>query len=205
MPAHTRTSGSTDTAQVIADAAIRLFYDRGYHGTSIRDIAGEANVGIATLFHHHQSKLELLRRIMNAGFDELLAEMEAAVAAAGDDPTAQLSAAVRTHVRRHCERPMESAIATSELRSVEGPLRDELAAKGERVHGMFADAIVAGVAVGAFECDTPRETARAVHAMCSAVTGWYRPDGRMSPEEVGELYVGMALRLVGARELAPAR
>jgi hypothetical protein len=40
--------------------------------------------------------------------------------------------------------------------------------------------------------------------MCSAVASWYRADGPMSPEEVAELYVGMALRLVGARELAPA-
>ena len=63
MPEHGRTPGNTDTAQVIADSAIRLFHDRGYHGTSIRDIAREANVGIATLFHHHQSKLELLRKM----------------------------------------------------------------------------------------------------------------------------------------------
>lgn len=204
MRASGRSSTSTDTAQVIADAAIRLFHDRGYHGTSIRDIARESNVGIATLFHHHQSKLELLRRIMNAGFDDLLARMEEAVAAAGDDPTDRLSAAVRTHVRRHCECPMESAIATSEMRSLEPPLRDELAGKGDRVHALFLSAITDGVASGAFACDTPRETARAVHAMCSAVTGWYREGGAMTPEEVGDLYVGMALRLVGARELAPA-
>jgi AcrR family transcriptional regulator len=204
MAAHARGSGSGDTSQVISDAAIRLFHDRGYHGTSIRDIAKEANVGIATLFHHHQSKLELLRKIMDAGFDDLLAEMEAAVAAAGDDPTARLSAAVRTHVRRHCESPMESAIATSELRSLDPPLHDELAAKRDRVHRMFASAISDGAATGAFACDTPRETARAAHAMCSAVASWYRADGPMSPDDVAELYVGMALRLVGARELAPA-
>jgi AcrR family transcriptional regulator len=204
MPANGRTQGSADTSQVIADAAVRLFHDGGYHGTSIRDIAREANVGIATLFHHHQSKLELLRKIMNAGFDDLLAHMEEAVAAAGDDPTARLSAAVRTHVRRHCERPMESAIATSELRSVQPPLRDELAAKRDRVHVLFASAISDGVASGDFVCDTPRETARALHAMCSGVTAWYRADGVMSPEAVGELYVGMALRLVGARSLAHA-
>jgi AcrR family transcriptional regulator len=199
-----RTTSSPDTAQIIADAAIVLFHDQGYHGTSIRDIAREANVGIATLFHHHQSKHELLRKIMNMGFDDLIADMDRAVAAAGDDPTERLSAAVRMHVRRHCERLMESAIATSEMRSVEGPLRDELAAKGDRVHAFFASAIADGVATGEFVCDTPRETARAVHAMCSAVTGWYQPDGPMSPEDVGELYVGMALRLVGARERTPA-
>jgi AcrR family transcriptional regulator len=204
MPALGRTTRSAETSQAIAEAAIRLFHDRGYHGTSIRDIARDANVGIATLFHHHGSKLELLRGIMNAGFDELLAEMEEAVAAAGADPVYRLSAAVRTHVRRHCERPMESTIATSELRSLDPPVWDELAAKRDRVHLLFASTIAEGVASGAFACDTPRETARAVHAMCSAVTVWYQPDGPMSPEDVGELYVGMALRLVGARELARA-
>jgi len=205
MRANGDTTGSTDTSRVIADAAIRLFYERGYHGTSIRDIAREANVGIATLFHHHGSKAELLRRIMNTGFDDLLAEMEEAVQAAGDDPAERLSAAVRTHVRCHCERPMESAIATSEMRSVEPPLREEFAAKRERVHALFADALADGAAAGVFDCPTPRETARAVHAMCSAVTGWYRQDGPMSPDEVGELYVGMALRLAGARSPAGAR
>src|SRR5689334_20481536 len=122
MPART----APDTSQVITDAAIRLFHDRGYHGTSIRDIAREANVGIATLFHHHGSKPELLRKIMNAGIDDLLAEMEEATAAAGEDPAARLAAAVRVHVRRHCESPLESAIATSEMRTLEPPLLDEL-------------------------------------------------------------------------------
>jgi AcrR family transcriptional regulator len=204
MPAHGESSSTPDTAQVISDAAIRLFHDRGYHGTSIRDIAGEAKVGIATLFHHHGSKLELLRRIMDAAFDDLLAEMDAAVAAAGEDPTARLSAAVRANVRCQCESPMENAIATAELRSLEPPLLDELAAKRDRVHLLFASAISDGVASGAFVCDAPEETARAVHAMCSAVSGWFRVGGAMSPDEVAELYVGMALRVVAAHALAPA-
>jgi AcrR family transcriptional regulator len=188
MAAHGESPSTPDTAQVISDAAVRLFHDHGYHGTSIRDIAGEAKVGIATLFHHHRSKAELLRRIMDTALDDLLAEMEPAVAAAGDDPTARLSVVVRTYVRRQCESPMHN----------------EPASKRDRVHQLFESAIVDGVASGTFVCDVPVEAARAVHAMCSAVSGWYRDDGRMAPDEVAELYVGMALRVVGARELAPA-
>jgi AcrR family transcriptional regulator len=204
MPAQGPHPSSADTSQVIADAALRLFHERGFHGTSIRDIAGEANVGIATLFHHHGSKLELLRKIMNAGFDGLLAEMEHAVAAAVDDPTARLTAAVRTHVRRHCERPMESTIAVSELRSLEGPEHDALVAKRDRVHVLFAAPIADGAASGVFRCGTPRETARAVHAMCSAVTCWFEPGGDLTADAAAELYVALALRVVGARELAAA-
>jgi AcrR family transcriptional regulator len=191
-------SRSADTSQAIVDAATRLFHDRGYHGTSIRDIAGEAGVGIATLFHHHGSKAELLQRIMHAAYDDLLTAMDAATAAAGDDPARRLGAAVRSHVRRHCALPVQSAIATSEMRSLEPPLRDELEAKRDRVHDLFASAIADGVASGAFECDTPCDTARALHAMCSAVADASGTDGARSPEETGELYVGMALRLVGA-------
>jgi AcrR family transcriptional regulator len=204
MPAQGPHPSSADTSQVIADAALRLFHERGFHGTSIRDIAREANVGIATLFHHHGSKVELLRRIMDASFDDLLARMGEAVAEAGADPTDRLSAAVRTHVRRHCERPMESTIAMSELRSLEGPEHEALVAKRDRVHVLFAVPIADGAASGAFRCETPRETARAVHAMCSAVTCWFEPGGGLTVDAVAELYVGLALRLVGARELAAA-
>jgi len=204
MAAHGESPSTPDTAQVISDAAVRLFHDHGYHGTSIRDIAGEAKVGIATLFHHHRSKAELLRRIMDTALDDLLAEMEPAVAAAGDDPTARLSVVVRTYVRRQCESPMHNAIVTSEMRSLEPPLLDEPASKRDRVHQLFESAIVDGVASGTFVCDVPVEAARAVHAMCSAVSGWYRDDGAMAPHEVAELYVGMALRVVGAHALAPA-
>ena len=205
MATNARGTGSADTSQVIRDTAIRLFFERGYHGTSIRDIAGEANVGIATLFHHHHSKEQLLSSIISAGFDELLGDLEDAVAGAGQDPTERLSAVVRTHVRRHCESPMESAIAAQELRSLHSPALDELAARRDRVHALFASAVADGVEDGSFACDAPRETARAVHGMCSAVTSWYRPAGPMRPEDVAALYVGMALRLVGAHELDPVR
>jgi AcrR family transcriptional regulator len=204
MPEQGPHPSSADTSQAIADAALRLFGERGFHGTSIRDIAREANVGVATLFHHHRSKAELLRRVMDAGCDDLLARMGDAVAGAGDDPTDRLSAAVRTHVRRHCERPLESTIAASELRSLEGADHDDLVAKRDRVHALFAAPISDGAASGAFRCETPRETARAVHAMCSAVTCWFEPGGELTPDAVAELYVGLALRLVGARELAAA-
>ena len=88
------------------------------------------------------------------------------------------------------------------LRRNGGPTRVR---SGSEEMSVFASAIEDGVTTGAFTCDAPRETARALHAMCSAVTGWYRTDGPMSPDHVAELYVGMALRLVGARELAPTR
>jgi AcrR family transcriptional regulator len=143
-----------NTAQTIEQTAIELFYANGYHGTSIRDISRAADVGIATLFHHYSSKAELLRGMMERGFDGLLAEMEDAVSDAGD-PTERLSAAVRVHVRHHCEKPMESSVAASELRSLEPPALQEIMAKRDRVQALFATAVADGCRTASSTASTP--------------------------------------------------
>lgn len=185
-----------ETSETIERAAIKLMHAKGYEGTSIRAIAREANVGIATLFHHYSSKAELLERTLKSGFDELLDAMNAAVEGL-DDPAERLAAAVRVHVVLHCEKP-ESSIVSTELRSLEPLPRAEILVKAQQVQEFFASALVDGAKSGHFDCDHPRETARALHSMCSGVTSWYQPGAGMSPEDVGELYVDLALRLAGA-------
>jgi len=64
------------TRQAIADAALRLFLDRGYDQVSIRDIADAADVSTTTLFKHFTGKEALV-------FDE------------DEDREAELIAAVR--------------------------------------------------------------------------------------------------------------
>jgi AcrR family transcriptional regulator len=199
MRAQGRSPGAAGTAQVIVDAATRLFHDRGYHGTSIRDIAREADIGIATLFHHHDSKMDLLRGIVDAEVDELVAEVDDAVAAAGDDPADRLGAAARAYARHHRERPLQSALVASELRSLELPARGEVEGKRARVHRHLSRALTDGIESGAFACDHPDETAHAVEAMCAAVAG-----GADVSEDVEDLCVEMALRLAGSRRVATA-
>jgi len=200
MGAQERRAGAAGTAQVIGDAAVRLFCDRGYHGTSIRDIAREADVGIATLFHHHGSKPELLERIIEEDLRALVARMEEAVAAAGEQPADRLDAAVRAYAHHRHQRPLQSAIAASELRSVEGSARRRLGHMRDRVQRLLATVLFDGMAVGAFACDHPQETACGMEAMCAAVAG----SSAMSAEEIGDLCADMAMRLAGARRLAPA-
>ncbi|QXJ21148.1 TetR/AcrR family transcriptional regulator [Actinomadura graeca] len=185
-----------DTADTIQQAAIKLIHSKGYEGTSIRDIAREADVGIATLFHHFGSKAELLERTLKTEFDYLLGRMEAAVDGV-DDPVERFAAAVRVHVVLHCEKP-ESSIVNTELRSLEPVPRAEVQVKVERVQAIFSSTLLAGVEARRFRCSRPRETARAVHGMCSSVTSWYHLGAGMTPDEVGDLYVELALRLAEA-------
>lgn len=184
------------TSGAIEDAALEVFYTSGYHGASIRAIAKAAGVGIATLFHHYPSKAAILERVLHCAVDRMQEDLDAAVEGV-IGPRERLECAVRALVVAHCERQSQSFVAQSELRSLEPAPEQEIRRKRRKVQAVFDDAIVEGLAAGAFDCDHPREVARAIVSMGTMVATWYRPAAGMTPDEVADLHVAMAMRLVG--------
>ena len=63
-----------NTAEVILDTAERLCSVKGIEAVSIRDIATEAGVSIAVIYHHYKSKTNLLQAILHARFVEISSE-----------------------------------------------------------------------------------------------------------------------------------
>jgi hypothetical protein len=55
------------------------------------------------------------------------------------------------------------------------------------------------VTAGQFAVDDIRGTTLAVMSLCIDVARWFSPEGRRTPDEIGELYAGLALRMVGCR------
>src|SRR5216110_3216938 len=60
---HTRGANGRDA---ILTAALERFYEFGYHGTSIRDIAQSAGMTAPSLYHHFAGKQDILRTVMQA-------------------------------------------------------------------------------------------------------------------------------------------
>ncbi len=81
----------------LLDAAARRFAERGYAGTTMRDIAEGAQMLPGSLYYHFASKEDLLVAVYEAGVRELEAAVAAATAGA-DDPWAQLEAACGAHL-----------------------------------------------------------------------------------------------------------
>lgn len=87
------------TRQKIADAALRLFLERGYDAVGIRDVAAEADVAVTTLFSHYPSK-EALAFGLDQDFERQLVR-----AVTDRPPRTPLVDALRDTVRamvRHC-------------------------------------------------------------------------------------------------------
>lgn len=198
-----RPSAEADGAEAMLRVALSLFVEQGYHGASMRDIAARAGVSVSAAYHYFPSKADMLRTIMIRVTEDLIADLEAARDGAGADPAAQLAAVARAHVLLHTRRQDESFIGNSELRSLSPVDRRKVVALRDKVGQVFKDIVAEGSRRRVFGQPYSAETVRAILTMCTAVAGWYRPNGADRPEAIAERYAVLALRLVG-HDLRPS-
>ncbi|WP_055476272.1 TetR/AcrR family transcriptional regulator [Gordonia sp. HS-NH1] len=180
-------------------AAKHAFYERGYHGTSIRDIASRAGVSLPTLYYHHDNKLGILVELLEAAMTSVLAWVGAAIEE-GRTPSEQLSNAIESIVL-HMTSDVELASVASEFRHLDSddPRRETYVAMRTETEDLLADVIARGVESGEFSFEEDvKDVLRYLFGACQAVTTWYRPSGARTPAEVAASYALISLRVVGA-------
>lgn len=188
-----RTRGGKD---VVLDAAVDNFQRLGYHGTTVRDIARDAGITVASIYHHFPSKQDILQDIMVRVLSDVISLTRGALLRAGPTPSEQLDAVVRAWILFHTSRRAEASIGASEIRSLdEAGYRIVVALRDEQER-MFRDVVERGVAEGEFGTPYPREAVRAITTMGYTVASWYRPGGALSPEQIAERYAALALGTV---------
>ena len=190
------TSRNADSARErIRQAGIKLFKERGYHGTSMRALARAVGIEAASIYHHFASKQDLLVHILDRTMEDLLAGLDAALATGGSHEH-RLRAATRFHVLFHVERQDEAFISHSELRSLTAPNRRRNDAARDRYEGTLRDFLRSGVDIGAFQILDVPLMAIAILTLCSGVADWFATQGRLGAEEVADAYSDMVLQLV---------
>lgn len=178
-------------------AALAAFAEQGYHGTSVREIAARAGLSVPGLYHHYPSKQSLLQGLLGLTMTDLLARSRAALEQADDTPVDRFDAVVESLLRFHMYRREQAFVGSTEIRSLEPVYRIEyIAYRDEQQH--MIDALVRdGVDSGDFRCPNPIDAGRAVTTMCVGVSTWYRPTGRLGPDELVSRYLLIARQMVG--------
>ena len=130
----------------LAATAARLFAERGFHGTSMGDLAEAMGVQKASLYSLTRSKQELLYRAMRDGADAFHAGLDAIP----DELPAldRIRHALRSHLRVVSQQLDVATVFTREWRYLEEDHREEILAERrryeERVRGLFRDGVEAG-------------------------------------------------------------
>jgi AcrR family transcriptional regulator/DNA-binding XRE family transcriptional regulator len=177
--------------------ALEAFVELGYHGASIRDIAQRAGLSVPGLYHHWPTKQHLLVALLDLTMEDLL-ERARAARAEGDGPVERFARLVECLALYHTHRRELGFIGASEMRSLDSSDRARIAAARHDVQRMVDDEVVEGCRRALMTTPLPREAARAVVTMCTALPQWWSPTGPSTPEAVARQYVDFALDLVRA-------
>ncbi|WP_354701590.1 TetR family transcriptional regulator [Paraconexibacter sp. AEG42_29] len=180
------------------DAAIQLFAQRGYRGTTINDIADVMGIRGPSLYKHVTSKQAILRDIVVSTMDLLLEHQRDAIAAS-DDPAVQLREMTRAVVRDHVENRQRAYVCMRELASLESDARAEVQAQRDEYWHAARAVIKAGIATGVFDVRSSAVTTFCLIELASSPATWYDARSALSHAEIADQVAEMCLRLAGHR------
>ena len=164
---------STRRSELTRQAA-RLFAEKGYHGTSIGDLAEAMGVQKGSLYAHIESKQDLLYETMREGADAFHAALDAIPE---DAPaTEKIRLALKGHLRVVGEQLDVATVFVREWRYLEGDRRDEIVGERRRYEERFRALFREGRELGELRTDLDDATAAllALSAANWAYT-WLRP------------------------------
>jgi len=185
---------TTDSRQEILRAAARLFQQQGYDATSMNDVAAALKLSKGGLYHHFQSKDQILFNLMSHAMD-ITEERVITPAKQISDPEERLRAVIRRHIAVVLsERDREITVMLHENHPLSPGLRREInARKKDYVH--FLENLIAevGRAQGS-DSVTPRAAAFALLGMINWIYQWYRPEGSLHEEDIVRQYTEIFFR-----------
>jgi AcrR family transcriptional regulator len=165
----------------------------------MRDIASEVGINKGSLYSYIRSKEDLLIPVFERSMGLLVTRMEAIEADASLGPTERLRRAIHAHITTVAEHLDELTVYLSEWRQ----LRTDSLAKNreqrERYAAMFHTILQDGVAAGEFRPMDTRIAMLGMIGMCNYLFRWYRPDGRLPPDQIADELIEMVMRGVSAR------
>ena len=155
--------------------AARLFAEKGYHGTSIGDLAEAMGVQKGSLYAHIQSKADLLWEVARDGATAFHAALDGV---ADDLPaTEKIRLGLRAHLRVVAEQLDIATVFIREWRYLEGERRDEFVAERRRYEERFRALFREGRELGELrtDLDDAMATLLALSAANWAYT-WIKPE-----------------------------
>jgi AcrR family transcriptional regulator len=188
----------------VQEAALTMFSERGYHGTTMKHVAALLGVQAPSLYNHVVSKQEILQRIMTNGMRRLTGYQEEALASSTEPPE-QLRAMTEAHVLMHIRHRRSAMVGDREINNLEEPTQREVRAQRDAYERRYRGVIQRGADEGSFTVESVKLASFAIIEMSTSVTVWFNPEGPLSPEEVAREYGEMALRIVGAGSPRRAR
>jgi TetR/AcrR family transcriptional regulator, cholesterol catabolism regulator len=190
-----RTPEAQDRLRDICRIAARVFYQKGYSGASMQEIAEAVGLTKAGLYHHIGSKDRLLFEIMNYGMD-ILQETVLDEVASIEDPREKLRQTIAGHIHLIVRaRDLEITVILHENRSLSGALQEQINAR-KRHYVRFLEELIIRVQeqAGTPPLISARMAAFALLGMVNWLYQWYRAEGPIPESQLVGVYADFFFR-----------
>ena len=182
-----------ERAEEVYAAALRLFTEKGYHATSMQDIAAAVGLYKGSLYHYIGSKEDLLVEVFERGMGSLLTEVEAIVADTSLCASEQLRQLVQAHVTAVAANREALTVYLHEFRALAGEALDRVRDQRERYRVLVEEVIRRGVEDGELHTKDIGIATLALLGMCNWLVQWYRPGGRLLPRQIADRFADLVL------------
>lgn len=177
----------------ILQAAAQIFRQKGYNAASMQDIADAVGLQKPSLYHHVNSKQEILLALLDHALDLLIADMND-VLASTEPSDKKLHAAMRAYIRRLAAEADLAAVLLLEYRSLQPKLRAQHIQRRDRVESAWRDIIVEGTEAGLFRQVDPAVAGFALLGVQNWMITWFQSNGRMTADQLADAFFDLFLR-----------
>ena len=174
----------------VLHSAANIFFTKGFHATSIEDVARDVGMLKGSLYYYIKSKEDLLFRLLMAGIEDGDAFIAQHIDMNGD-PAEQLERAIRAQIDYIIQNRVPFGLFLHEFDSLSGKRQHKLIAVMSRYNSRFVELVRRGQEQGKLIEGEPWIIVNGILGMCNWLYRWYDPDHASDPEEIKSLFVKM--------------
>jgi len=183
----------------ILRAAAELFYEKGYHATTMQDVADRVGMLKGSLYYYIDSKEDLLYitldHVIKKGDDYFLQKV-----ASARDPIEKLRRAIEAEIEYVIRDQVTVGLFLHEFDTLSERRRRRILARMRRFQDRYIEIIREGQAAGVFRELDPRLAVYGILGMCNWVYRWYRPDLGFTLEQITTVFTNLILEGIVKRD-----
>jgi len=183
-------SKPTTRLEEVLQSAANIFFAKGFHATSIEDVASDVGMLKGSLYYYIKSKEDLLFQLLLAGIEDGDSFIAKHIDSEGD-PVEQLERAICAQIDYIIQNKVPFGLFLHEFDSLSGKRQHKVISVMSRYNNRFVDLVKRGQELGKLIEGEPWLIVNGILGMCNWLYRWYDPDQLSSPEQVKQVFVRM--------------
>ena len=176
----------------VLQSAANIFFAKGFHATSIEDVARDVGMLKGSLYYYIKSKDDLLFQLLLAGIEDGDAFIARQIDVAGD-PVEQLERAIRAQIDYIIQNKVPFGLFLHEFDSLSGKRQHKLISVMSRYNSRFVELVCRGQQQGRLIDGEPWLIVNGILGMCNWLYRWYDTDHVSGPEQIKQVFLRMIL------------